>query len=230
MKEIISSTPAMLLLVIGSYFIGTLLYRRLRSAWVHPIAVSMVLVIATLLLLGIDYPTFKQGTAFLDFLLGPTVVALGYLLYEQMAHLRGREIIIFVATIAGGVVGIAGVVLLGNLFHLDAALIASLQPKSATMPIALPLSQQWGGIESVTAIVVFFTGLIGSLVGPWILEKCRITNPIARGLALGSASHGIGTSRAIELGALEGAVSGLAIGLTGVTISLLIPLFEWIMR
>lgn len=228
MKELASSTLAILLLVIGSYYIGTLLYRRLRSAWVHPIAVSMILVIATLLLLGIDYSTFKQGAAFLDFLLGPTVVALGYLLYEQMGHLRGREIIILVATLVGGLVGIGSVIALGLLFNLDDALIASLQPKSATMPIALPLSQQWGGIESVTAIVVFFTGLIGSIVGPWILEKCGITNPIARGLALGSASHGIGTSRAIELGALEGAVSGLAIGLTGVTISLLIPLFEWI--
>lgn len=228
MKELASSTPAILLLVIGSYYIGTLLYRRLRSAWVHPIAVSMILVIATLLLLGIDYPTFKQGAAFLDFLLGPSVVALGYLLYEQMGHLRGREIIILVATLVGGLVGIGSVIALGLLFNLDDALIASLQPKSATMPIALPLSQQWGGIESVTAIVVFFTGLIGSIVGPWILEKCGITNPIARGLALGSAAHGIGTSRAIELGALEGAVSGLAIGLTGVTISLLIPLFEWI--
>ena len=228
MRELASSTPAILLLVIGSYYIGTLLYRRLRSAWVHPIAVSMILVIATLLLLGIDYPTFKQGAAFLDFLLGPSVVALGYLLYEQMGHLRGREIIILVATLVGGLVGIGSVIALGLLFNLDDALIASLQPKSATMPIALPLSQQWGGIESVTAIVVFFTGLIGSIVGPWILEKCGITNPIARGLALGSASHGIGTSRAIELGALEGAVSGLAIGLTGVTISLLIPLFEWI--
>ena len=228
MKELASSTPAMLLLVIGSYYIGTLLYRRLRSAWVHPIAVSMILVIATLLLLGIDYPTFKQGAAFLDFLLGPSVVALGYLLYEQMGHLRGREIIILVATLVGGLVGIGSVIALGLLFNLDDALIASLQPKSATIPIALPLSQQWGGIESVTAIVVFFSGLIGSIVGPWILEKCGITNPIARGLALGSAAHGIGTSRAIELGALEGAVSGLAIGLTGVTISLLIPLFEWI--
>ena len=218
----------MLLLVVGSYFIGTLLYRRLRSAWVHPVAVGMVLVIVSLLLLGIDYETFRQGTAFLDFLLGPTVVALGYLLYEQMGHLRGREIAIFIATIVGGIVGLIGVVGLGFLFGLDQTLIASLQPKSATMPIALPLSEQSGGLQSVTAIVVFFTGLTGSLVGPWVLDKCRITHPIARGLALGSASHGIGTSRAIELGALEGAVSGLAIGLTGVTLSLLIPLCNWL--
>lgn len=225
MREIITSTPTMLLLVIGSYFIGTLLYRRLRSAWVHPIAVSMVLVIAILLLLDIDYVTFKEGTAFLDFLLGPTVVALGYLLYDQMSYLRGREIAILIATIVGGIVGIGSVMVIGKLFHLDETLIASMQPKSATMPIALPLSNQWGGIESVTAIVVFFTGLTGSLIGPWVLERCGITHPIARGLALGSASHGIGTSRALELGMLEGAVSGLAIGLTGVAISLLMPLF-----
>ena len=229
MKDILSSTPAMLLLVIGSYYIGTLLYRRLRSAWVHPVAVAMILCIVVLLILGIDYPTFQAGTAFLDFLLGPTVVALGYLLYEQLEHLRGREIAIFVATITGAFVGIASVVLLGYFFNLDETLIASLAPKSATMPIAIPLSEQSGGLPAITAVVVFLTGITGSLIGPWILDKCGITHPIARGLALGSASHGIGTSRAIELGAIEGAVSGLAIGLTGVAISLLLPLVEWMM-
>ncbi len=227
MKEILSSTPVMLLLVIGSYYIGTLLYRRLRSAWVHPVAMGMILTLIALLLLGIDYSTFKAGTAFLDFLLGPTVVALGYLLYEQIEHLRGREIIIFIATTIGGFIGIVSVIILGHLLGLNETLIVSLQPKSATMPIALPLSEQSGGIPSITAIVVFITGITGSLIGPWILDKCKITNPIARGLALGSASHGIGTSRAIEMGAIEGAISGLAIGLTGIVISLLIPLCEW---
>ena len=229
MKEILSSTPAILLLVIGSYYIGTLLYRRLRSAWVHPVAVAMILCVVVLLTLGIDYPTFQAGTAFLDFLLGPTVVALGYLLYEQLEHLRGREIAIFVATIIGAFVGIASVVLLGYFFNLDEALIASLAPKSATMPIAIPLSEQSGGLPAITAVVVFLTGIVGSIIGPWLLDKCGITHPIARGLALGSASHGIGTSRAIELGAIEGAVSGLAIGLSGVAISLLLPLVEWMM-
>ena len=229
MKEIISSTPAMLLLVIGSYYIGTLLYRRIRSAWVHPVAIAMILCIVVLLLLDIDYPTFQAGTTFLDFLLGPTVVALGYLLYEQLHHLRGREVAIFVATIIGGAVGITSVILIGHLFGLDETLIASLTPKSATMPIAIPLSELSGGLPAVTAVVVFLTGLVGSLIGPWLLDVCHITHPIARGLALGSASHGIGTSRAIELGAIEGAVSGLAIGLTGVAISLLLPLVEWMM-
>lgn len=229
MKEIISSTPAMLLLVIGSYYIGTLLYRRIRSAWVQPVAVAMILCIVALLVLDIDYPTFRVGTAFLDFLLGPSVVALGYLLYEQIEHLRGREIAIFAATIIGGAVGITSVILIGHLFGLDETLIASLTPKSATMPIAIPLSELSGGLPAVTAVVVFLTGLVGSLIGPWLLDVCHITHPIARGLALGSASHGIGTSRAIELGAIEGAVSGLAIGLTGVAISLLLPLVEWMM-
>ena len=229
MSDIISSTPAMLLLVVGSYYIGTLLYRKFRSAWVHPVAIGMLLTLVVLLVLGIDYPTFKAGTAFLDFLLGPTVVALGYLLYEQIAHLRGREVVIFIATAVGAFIGISSVMLMGHLFALDEMLIASLTPKSATMPIALPLSEQSGGLPSVTAIVVFLTGIVGSLIGPWLLDKCGITHPIARGLALGSASHGIGTSRAIEMGALEGAVSGLAIGLTGVAISLLLPFVEWLM-
>lgn len=95
MREIYTSTPAMLLLVVGSYFIGTLVYRRVKSSLFHPVVIGLVLVIAVLMLLHIDYETFHRGSAFIDFLLGPSVVALGYLLYEQMEHLRGHETAVF---------------------------------------------------------------------------------------------------------------------------------------
>ncbi len=230
MRELISSTPAILLLVLASYYIGTLIYRRMKAAWAHPVLIGFILVISSLLLLDIDYDTFRRGSAFIDFLLGPTVVALGYLLYEQMEHLRGREITIFAATTIGGFAGITATILLGHWFGIDEVIISSIQPKSVTMPIAIPLSEHSGGIPALTAVVVFFCGIFGSIVGPWVLDKTGITHPIARGLALGSASHGLGTARAIELGAIEGAVSGLAIGLTGIATSLLIPLCEWLFR
>lgn len=230
MKEIISSTPAMILLVMGSYFIGTVIYRRMKSAWFHPVVIGLLLVIAILLLLGIDYETFRRGSAFIEFLLGPSVVALGYLLYEQMEHLKGHEMSIFIATLAGGFIGVTSVIALGYLFGIDERLISSLQPKSVTTPIAISLSEHSGGLPALTAVIVFFCGVFGSIVGPWILDKTHITNPVARGLALGSASHGLGTARAIELGAVEGAISGLAIGLTGIATSLIIPICEWAMR
>ena len=230
MKEIISSTPAMILLVMGSYFIGTIIYRRMKSAWFHPVVIGLLLVIAILSLLGIDYETFQRGSAFIEFLLGPSVVALGYLLYEQMEHLKGHEVSIFIATLAGGFIGVASVILLGYMFGIDESLISSLQPKSVTTPIAISLSEHSGGLPALTAVIVFFCGVLGSIVGPWILDKTHITNPVARGLALGSASHGLGTARAIELGAVEGAISGLAIGLTGIATSLIIPICEWALR
>ena len=230
MREIYTSTPAMLLLVIGSYFIGTLIYRRMKTSWFHPVVVGLVLVIAVLSLLHIDYETFHRGSAFIDFLLGPSVVALGYLLYEQMEHLKGHETAVFLATLIGGCIGVTSVILLGWWFGMDEQIISSLQPKSVTIPIAISLSKHSGGIPALTTVVVFFCGVLGSIIGPWLLNKCRIKNPIARGLALGSASHGLGTARAIELGAIEGAISGLAIGLTGIVTSVLIPFFEWLLR
>lgn len=230
MKEILSSDVVMTLLVVGSYFIGTVAYRRIKSAIGHPVVIGLLLVIAFLLFFGIDYETFRQGSAFIEFLLGPSVVALGYLLYEQKEHLKGHEVPIFVATLTGAFVGVAGVIALGCLFGLDGYIISSLQPKSVTIPIAISLSEHSGGMPALTAVVVFFCGVLGSIVGPWVLDKTHITDPIARGLALGSASHGLGTARAIELGAVEGAISGLAIGLTGIATSLVIPVCEWIMR
>ena len=112
----------------------------------------------------------------------------------------------------------------------DEAISSSLQPKSVTIPIAISLSEHSHGIPSLTAVIVFGCGLLGGIIGPAVLDRCHVNSRVARGLALGSAAHGLGTARAIELGAVEGAISGLAIGLMGVITSLLIPVFETLMR
>ena len=187
----------------------------------------MVLIIALLSLLDIDYDTFCAGSSFISFLLGPSVVALGYALYEQIEQIRGKEIPVLTAVFAGGIVGIVSVIAICRIMGVDEAITSSLQPKSVTIPIAISLSEHSNGIPSLTAVIVFGCGLLG---GPAILDRCHVNSRVARGLALGSAAHGLGTARAIELGAVEGAISGLAIGLMGVITSLLIPLFESIMR
>ena len=223
MSEIFSSTPFILLLVLGSYLAGCKLYRKKHIALFHPLLVAMVLIIALLSLLGIDYDTFCAGSSFISFLLGPSVVALGYALYEQIEQIRGKEIPVLTAVFAGGIVGIVSVIAICRIMGVDEAITSSLQPKSVTIPIAISLSEHSNGIPSLTAVIVFG-------FGPAILDRCHVNSRVARGLALGSAAHGLGTARAIELGAVEGAISGLAIGLMGVITSLLIPLFESIMR
>jgi hypothetical protein len=230
MNELITSTPFILLLVTGSYLIGQYAFRYTRIALFHPLVISLVIIIGVLYLLHIDYETFKQGSAFIDFLLGPSVVALGYVLYDQIEHIRGREISVLTAVTIGGIVGIVSVVLICEWMGVNDAITSSLQPKSVTIPIAITLSEHSNGIPALTTIVVFFCGLLGGIIGPKVLDICHIHSKVARGLAMGSAAHGLGTARAIELGAVEGAVSGLAIGLMGVATSLLIPLIEYLMR
>ncbi len=230
MNQLLSSAPFMILLVLGCYLLASALYRRKRFPLFHPILLAMVLIIVVLLLLDIDYQTFEEGSSFISFLLGPSVVALGYTLYEQIDQIRGKEIPVLTAVCVGGIVGVVSVIALCQLMGANDIITSSLQPKSVTIPIAISLSENSGGLPSLTAIIVFCCGLFGNIVGPAVLDRCGIRDRVARGLAMGSASHGLGTARAIELGPVEGAVSGLAIGLMGVATSLFIPLFESLMR
>ena len=230
MNAIFSSTPFILLLVLGCYLAGCKQQKKKHIALFHPLLVAMVLIIALLSLLDIDYDTFCAGSSFISFLLGPSVVALGYALYEQIEQIRGKEIPVLTAVFAGGIVGIVSVIAICRIMGVDEAITSSLQPKSVTIPIAISLSEHSNGIPSLTAVIVFGCGLLGGIIGPAVLDRCHVNSRVARGLALGSAAHGLGTARAIELGAVEGAISGLAIGLMGVITSLLIPVFETLMR
>lgn len=141
MSEIFSSTPFILLLVLGSYLAGCKLYRKKHIALFHPLLVAMVLIIALLSLLDIDYDTFCAGSSFISFLLGPSVVALGYALYEQIEQIRGKEIPVLTAVFAGGIVGIVSVIAICRIMGVDEAITSSLQPKSVTIPIAISLSE-----------------------------------------------------------------------------------------
>lgn len=223
---IVQSEPFILALVLGSYSIGVWAQKRTKSKLLNPLITSIALIITTLLLLNIDYETFAKKSHFIDFMLGPSVVALGYLLHKQIGHIKGNVMSIASALVIGGIVGVVSVILICKVLGASPEVTASMQPKSVTTPIAIGLSIRSGGIPALTAIIIITYKILKSIAGPWVLDTLKIKSKVARGLALGAASHGIGTARAMEMGPIEGAIGGMAIGLMGVVTAILIPIIE----
>lgn len=226
MRNILTSEIFMLGLCLCVFLVGKWISVKVKHPLLHPLLIAMVLVILFLKLTGIDYEAFREGSRIIHFLLGPTVVALGYVLFEQVKYIKGNGLSILVSVFAGCLTSIVGVVVLSKLFGLDSTLIHSMTPKSVTTPIALSLSDKNGGIPALTAISVVITGVFGGMAGPVLFRYAGITSRIARGLALGSASHAVGTAKALELGVVEGAIGGLAIGLMGFMTAILLPFVE----
>ena len=226
MMTIISSDLFLIVLTIGLFLLSGEMFRRTRLMLLHPVLLTAVAVIVFLKLAGIEYAHYKQSVAILDFALGMSVVALGYLMYEQVERLKSATLPVLGATIVGCIVGIGLVVGIALCFGMERDIITSIAPKSVTVPIAIAISEPRGGVVAVTSVVVFCTGVLGSICGAKLLSLCGVKDPMARGFALGAASHGIGTARAIELGAVEGAMSGLAMALTGFGTAVLLPIVE----
>lgn len=226
LRPILSSEVFLLMLCLGSFLLGVLIYKKTNISLLQPLLITMVIIIPFLKITGIEYKTFYENTRILNFMLGPSVVALGYVLYDQVGHLKGNVFSILTAVLVGGIVGIGTVVIVAELLGANHSLVASLAPKSVTTPIAMNLAEKHGGVSSLTAIFVVVCGMFGGLVGPIILRKIGVKSKIAKGLAMGSSAHALGTARAMEMGALEGAISGLAIGLMGIMTALLIPFAE----
>lgn len=230
MTSLLNSEIFILTLVIGVYLLAMWLYRKTKLNLLNPLLVSIPVLVIITHVLGISYESFEKGSRIISFMLGPTVVVLGYLLYEQVAHLRENAVSIITSVFVGCVTGILSVIFIARYFGADHALIVSLEPKSVTTPIAMSIAEKSGGIPSIAAVVVIVVGIFGGIVGPFVLEKLGISSKIARGLALGSAAHGLGTARAMELGTIEGAISGLAIGVMGIMTAILVPIIEMILN
>ena len=224
--QFVQSDLFLLTLTVGIFCGAQALYRRTRTTLLHPVLLTFILLIAFLKITGIEYSRYREATALLDFMLGMSVVALGYLMYEQSEHIRGNAVAILTATLAGCIVGVGSVVGIAAAMGADSEILISIAPKSVTVPIAVSIAEPMGGIVSITSVVVFLTGIFGSIIGSWVLDLAGVRLPQARGLAMGSAAHGIGTARAVEMGAIEGALSGLAIALMGAVSAILIPIAE----
>lgn len=200
------------------------LYAKLRFFLLHPVLVSIAAIIALLKLLDVGYPDYMNGGGIVAFFLAPAVVALGLPLYQQLSRLSREAAPLLVTTLFASLVGIfasiAPVLFSGG----SRELVATLAPKSVTTPIAMVVSAGMGGIPSLTATVVVLTGVVGAVAGPAVLRLLGIVEGVAFGFALGTASHGIGTARALETGEMEGAASGLALCLNGIATAVFAPL------
>ena len=229
MHSLVHSEIFDLALVVGTYIAATILYKKTHLSVLHPLLTSIFVIIVILEFLDIEYASFQQGSHLIHFMLGPSVGALGYVLFEQMKYLKGNVVSILTSVFVGAIVGIISVIAIGKLMGADQSLIATLQPKSVTTPIAMGISEKNGGIPSLTAVIVVAVGIFGSIVGPAVMKVLGIESRIAKGLALGASSHGVGTAAAIQLGAVEGALSGLAIGLMGIMTAILVPVISYIL-
>ena len=198
-----------------SYAIGVFLNKKTKCALVNPILVSVVLVIAVLVIARIDYDAYYESAKVISFFLTPTTVCLAVPLYEKLHLLRHNAIAILVGILSGVLASLVSIFVMAELFNFSHTEYVTFLPKSITTAIGIGVSEELGGMVTLTAAVIIVTGMTGNILAPFLLRLIRVTDPIARGIAIGTASHAIGTSRAIEMGEVEGAMSGLAIAVAG---------------
>lgn len=222
--EILQNNIVLLALTFGIYY-GARQFQK-WTGWVvlNPILVTIALLILLLKVTGVSYQTYEEGGRYIDFWLKPAIVALGVPLYQNLGQIKRQFLPIFLSQLAGCVVGIVSVVLIASWMGASREVIVSLAPKSVTTPIAMEVCSSMGGIPSLTAAIVVCVGLFGAVFGFKVLEVWHIRNPYSQGLSLGTASHAVGTSRAMEKGDTYGAYASLGLILNGVLTALLTPM------
>lgn len=212
------------LLTGGAFALGSVLQRKTGQAWCNPLLLGSLFVILFLRLCRIPYPEYQASAGPVSYLLLPATVSLAVPLYEQWEALRKNAAAILSGIAAGVVVSLGAILALAWVFRMDRASAVSLLPKSVTTAIGVDVSGELGGIPALTTAVIILTGIFGNLSAQAACKLFRITDAVAKGVGIGSASHAIGTSRALELGPVEGAMSGLSIAVAGILTALLCPL------
>lgn len=212
-------------LTLGAYQVGLLCQKKWKSPLCNPILIAVLLVIGFLLATGMENSTYQAGATLFGWLLTPATVCLALPLYRQLRVLKKSLPGILAGVAAGTLTSLLCVFGLCKVFGLNKALTVSLLPKSITTAMGIVLSDLNGGIESLSAAAIIITGILGSLFGSILCKLLRLKDPISQGVAFGTASHVIGTSRAGELGQLQGAVSSLSLAIAGLLTAVLFPFF-----
>lgn len=200
---------------LAAYETGLLLKKKFKLAILNPLLIGTICVMAVLLLLKVEYKHYNQSAKYLSYLLTPATVCLALPLYQQLELLKKNLKAVVSGITAGVLASLASVLLLARLFSLSHEQYVTLLPKSITTAIGMGVSRELGGIETITVAVIIITGILGNILAELVFRIFRIQEPIARGLSLGTASHAIGTAKAMEIGEIEGAMSSLAIAVAG---------------
>lgn len=216
-------------LTVAAYWLGTKIQKKTGLVICNSIIIAVALLIAVLSVFHIPYEAYYQGGSIINMLLGPATACMAVTVYAKLDLLKKNWLPVLLGCLAGTVTSIGSILVMCRLFGLDAAMTASLLPKSVTTPIATAVSEGHGGIVSITVAAVIFTGILGNLAAPFLVKLFRVRDPLAAGLGIGACSHAIGTAKALELGETEGAMSGLAIGVCGIITALLALGFDWLL-
>ncbi len=227
MNEILSGSLFFgFVLSLAAYEAGLFLRRKLRLPFLNPLLVSVVLVIVILLVSGTDYSVYSRSASFLSWLLTPATVSLAVPLYEELKVLKKHPLAILSGILCGVISSLCGVFLLSRIFGLSHAEYITLLPKSVTTAIAMPLSSSYGGFPALTSAAVIITGIFGNVTAEGVIRIFRIRSSVAKGVAIGTSSHAIGTAKALEIGSLEGAVSSMSLVVSGLVTILVCGIFS----
>ena len=221
----LSASPLLFLtLTLAAFQAGSWAYSRSgHNPLLNPVLTAVIAVVALLMISGTSYETYFEGAQFVHFLLGPATVALAIPLYRQFDRVKRSALALVTSLLCGSLTAIGTATGLGWLLGASRETLLSLAPKSVTAPVAMGITEQLGGLPSLTAVLVILTGILGAVLGPPLLNLIGVKDWRARGLALGTASHGIGTARALQVNELAGAFSGLAMGLNALATAILLP-------
>lgn len=201
---------------LAAYFAGMYLKKKWNRSFLNPLLISIIITIIFVIVCRIDYDTYYEGAKYISYLLTPATVCLAIPLYEQFQILKNNWKAIIAGVTAGAITSLTTVLVLALLFRFSHEEYVTFLPKSITTAIGMAVSEEQGGYVAVTVAVIIVTGILGNVFGDLILKIFRIEEPIAKGIALGTASHAIGTSKAMELGEIEGALSSLAVVVAGI--------------
>lgn len=215
MRALVSSPYFGIAVSILAFEVGIWINKKVSSPIANPLLIAVAIIIFVLKVFHISLDEYNAGGEIISMFLAPATASLAISIYSQLSVLKKNLIPILAGTAVGSLTSMTSVFVLGKMFGLDKELIVSLLPKSVTTPIAMSISEQLGGVAAVTVAAVIVTGIIGAMILPSIIKLLKIDNPIAEGLGIGTASHALGTSKALEIGEIQGAMSGIAIGVSG---------------
>ncbi|NMF04326.1 LrgB family protein [Clostridium beijerinckii] len=223
MNDMINSPVFGVLISIIAYEIGLLIKQKLKLSIFNPLLIAIIILITFLLKFNINYDDYNSGGQIISFFLAPATIALALPLYKKFSLFKENALPILLGILFGAVSGMISVILLSKAFNLSSELTKSLIPKSITTPIGMALSKQLGGLPSVAVVAIIITGILGSIIGPFLYKILRINDKVAMGIAMGSSSHAVGTAKAMEIGEIEGAMSSLTIAISGIVTVLIAP-------
>lgn len=228
MHELIENPMFGIVLTLSTFLLGAKLHKWRPFPLFTPLAFSILSIITLLMAFDIEYETFQIGGQFIDLLITPATVALAIILERNFHYLKENVGAICIGISLGVLAHTFIIMFSALLFQFDQTLFLTFYPKSITTAIAVGVSESSGGVAALTVTLVVLTGILGAIIGPFLFKVCKITHPVAQGIALGSGAHAMGTSKAIQLGDVQGAMSGLSIILTGIAVVLFAPLAHYL--